>query len=38
MIHHCCFWEFKPYILEVANLLDMVREVVQEINDYKVKI
>jgi len=37
-IHHCFFWEFRAYIYKVANLGDMVREVVQKMHQHKVGI
>jgi len=36
--HHRCFWKFRAYISEVAKLVDMVREVVQEMHLHKVEI
>lgn len=38
MIHPRFFWEFGVYILEVAMLANMVRQVVQKIHLHKVGI
>jgi len=37
-IHHRFLWEFRVYILELARLADMMREVVQEMDLHKVGI
>jgi len=37
-IHHRSFCEFRPCIQEVANLTDMVTEVIQEVHLHKVEI
>jgi len=37
-IHHRSFWVFRACISEVAKLVDMFKEVVQEMNLYQVEI